>query len=457
MSVIEEVAGYLARAGATELPGEVRERAALHLLDTVAAMVSGSRLPAARVARAWAHSQGRFSGGEAATIVGMGERTSPVVAALCNGMAAHADETDDSHPDSLSHPGCAVVPAALAGVEAVGGSGSLLLRSVAAGYDIGGRVGRAAPLKERDVSRGGPSSHAMVGAFGATAAAAVALGLDATQVRHSLSYATQLCSGTLTWMRDPHHVEKAFVFGGMPASQGLLATTLVRAGGGGVEDAFSGRPNWLDGLPVTPDREALVAELGSRYEVMRTTLKKYSVGSPAQAAVEAMVELVRDHSLQASEVEGIEISLPSDSYFIVDGRDMPSINCQYLVVGTLQDGRFSFEMAHDTQRMRRDDVVSLLSRTVLAPDETIRGTRAARLRVTRRVAGRVEVLEHEVTHVRGTAAIPMSVAEVREKSLDLMGPVLGAGPAAVLCDRLLALDGVPRVGELTPLMAGASQ
>ena len=451
---LQTVADYLAAAPGRELPENVRERAKLHILDTVAAIVSGSRLAGGVRGRAWAAAYGQLQGGTPATIVGSNQPGSAFVAALCNGMSAHADETDDSHPESLSHPGCAVVPAALAAAETAGASGELLLRSVTAGYDIGCRVGRTVGLLRHDVRIGSRSSHSMVGGFGAVAAAAVAFGFNEQQVRHAISYGSQLSSGITTWMRDTHHVEKAFVFAGMPASQGLLATTLVRSGCDGVEDVFSGRPNWLEAVAKQPEPEWMVWELGREYEITRTTLKKYSVGSPAQAAVEAMLELVREAGLRAEEVLKIEIRLPADSYFIVDSREMPSINCQYLVVGTLQDSRFSFEMAHDEARMTRPDVRDLLGRTTLIPDEGIRGTRGAHLAVTRRVDGGEEVLNRTVTHVRGTAALPMSVAEVTEKALDLIAPVIGAEKGQALCDRILDLESVGGVGELMQLMNG---
>lgn len=453
MSELRQLAGYLAGAADQELPADVVERAKHHLLDAIAAIVSGSRLPAGERGRAWAEGYGA-GGSDVATVVGWERRASAVAAALCNGMSAHADETDDSHPETLSHPGCAVVPAALAAAEAAGASGELLLRSVVAGYDFGCRVGRAVPLKERDASRGGPSSHAMVGVFGAAAAAMVAFRFDERQVRHAVSYTTQLCSGSLTWMRDTHHVEKAFVFAGMPASQGLLAATLVRSGCDGVEDVFSGSPNWLDGVVQEPRRNWLTWGLGSEYEVTRTTLKKYSVGSPAQAAVEAVLELARAHSLRADQVEGIEVRLPSDQSFIVDGREMPSINCQYLVAASLEDGRFTFQMAHDEERLRSPRMRDLMARVRLIPEERISGTRAAEVRLL--VAGGRR-LERTVTNVRGTVADPMTGPEVVAKARDLMDPVLGPERSAELCQRVLEVESAGRAAELLALMNAAAQ
>ena len=106
-----ELSAYIADARKRRLPAEVGERARHHILDTLAAMVSGSRLAPGRAAIAYVK---KLGGTREASVAGSRLLTSSVNAALANGMLAHADETDDSHAPSRNHPGCAVVPAALA-------------------------------------------------------------------------------------------------------------------------------------------------------------------------------------------------------------------------------------------------------------------------------------------------------------------------------------------------------
>ena len=133
--VTRALSGYVATAG-QQLPEQVAEKSKHHLLDTLAAMVSGSRLLPGRRAIAYARAQG---GRRQATVAGARFLTSTVNAAQANGMCAHADESDDSHLRGRFHPGCAVVPAALAAAELAGRDGPSLLRAVALGYDIGAR------------------------------------------------------------------------------------------------------------------------------------------------------------------------------------------------------------------------------------------------------------------------------------------------------------------------------
>ena len=98
------------QARSLQLPDDVLEKARHHLLDTVAAMVSGSRLRAGVLATAYVRS---LAGAPLCTVVGADCLTTPVDAALANGMMAHADETDDSHLGGRFHPGCGIVPARL--------------------------------------------------------------------------------------------------------------------------------------------------------------------------------------------------------------------------------------------------------------------------------------------------------------------------------------------------------
>ena len=239
--VMARLSTYMSEARDRALPGEVLEKVKQHVLDTFAAMVSGAELPPGIAALKFARSYG---GEKIATVVCSTNLCGSIEAALVNGMLAHSDETDDSHAPSLSHPGCAVVPAALAAGEQFGVSGMQFLRAVALGYDIGPRV---------TMTLGGPdfqmkqhrSTHSVSGEFGAAAAAGCAAGLNAQQMRWLLDYAAQQSSGIAAWQRDTDHIEKSFAFAGMTARSGMTAALLVQSGWTGVDDVFSGADNFF--------------------------------------------------------------------------------------------------------------------------------------------------------------------------------------------------------------------
>ena len=127
---MSRLSAYIAAALRRPLPPAVVEKTKHHVLDTLAAMVSGSRLAPGKKAIAYVKTLG---GIKEACVVGSNIVTTAVNAALANGMLAHADETDDSHAPSLTHPGCGIVPAALAMAERERQNGVAFLRAVALG------------------------------------------------------------------------------------------------------------------------------------------------------------------------------------------------------------------------------------------------------------------------------------------------------------------------------------
>ena len=165
-SLVERLASYMASAPARALPPVVQEKTKHHLLDTLAAMISGKALLPGRRAIAYATSR---AGAPEALVVGTKYLTTVENAALANGMLAHADETDDSHAPSQTHPGCGTIAAALAMAEARAANGTALLRAIALGYDIGTRFTMA--LRALEFREEGHSTHSFGPTFGAAAAA----------------------------------------------------------------------------------------------------------------------------------------------------------------------------------------------------------------------------------------------------------------------------------------------
>src|SRR5688572_11391841 len=299
---MQRLSAYISAAHRRELPAAVQERTKHHVLDTIAAMVSGSRLLPGRKGISFVKTLG---GTKEAVVIGSRILTNAANAALANGMCAHADETDDSHAPSVMHPGCGIVPAALAVAEKEGRSGEALLRAVALGYDVATRLTMS--LNAFKFREDGLSTHSYGPTFGAAAAAGSLVGVTEPQARYLLSYAAQQASGISCWMRDAEHIEKAFDFGGMPARNGVTAATMVAQGFTGVDDVFAGERNFFvaHGRPANP--EEMVRGLGEDYEILRTNIKRWSVGSPIQAPLDSLSELIQKNKLKVDQVEKLTI------------------------------------------------------------------------------------------------------------------------------------------------------
>jgi 2-methylcitrate dehydratase PrpD len=410
-------------------------KAKLHLLDTLAAMVSGSQLKAGRLAAAYVE---RLGGRPDAAIAGTSLRSSAVNAAFANGMSAHADETDDSHLGGRFHPGCGIVPAALATAELVDRNAAELVSAVTLGYDIGARTNLALGFARPDTAR--HSTHSIGPAFGATAAAAALLRLDERQVRHALSYAVQQASGVPYWQRDEEHVEKAFDFGGMPARNGVAAGTMVAAGFSGVEDPFSGRHNFFTAFGDAPNPGQLVDRLGTRFEILNASIKKWSVGSPIQAALDSLSALMQEHGLTPETVRRITVQMPDDRLHIVNDREMPDVCLQHLLALLLVDGRLTFATAHDYARMCDLAVLAVRRRIEAVPSPELTRAVPARQAIVEVETATGERLTHRTRAVRGTPDNPMTADEVAAKAADLMEPVLGGARAGQVVDAVWALE-----------------
>src|SRR5216683_523616 len=408
--VMEKLSSYMSEAAARALPEDVVEKAKQHVLDTFAAMISGSELPPGRAALEFARAYG---GKEVATALASGEQ-----------FAA---------------------------------TGAHFLRAVTLGYDIGTRV---------TMSMGGPayqalthrSTHGTAASFAAAAASGCLAGLNATQMRFLLDYAAQQTSGIGAWSRDAEHMEKAFLFGGKPAAAAVTAAMLIRSGWTGVDDIFSGPDNFFEALApreggvLKADPAILVDKLGERYEITRTNIKKWTVGSPIQAPLDALAGFFHQRSFTAEDVTKVVVRIASDEANTVSNRDMPDICMEHMVAIMLLDKTASFRSVHDKARMKDPGVLRQRAKVQVIADPRIDARRPRREAIVELTLADGTQLTQWVKDVRGTAENPMTRDEVAAKARDLIAPVLGATAAAFLIEKVLALESVKDLRDLRRLL-----
>jgi 2-methylcitrate dehydratase PrpD len=443
------LSSYMSEARNRALPGDVVDVAKYHILDTFAAMVSGSELLPGRTALQFAKNYG---GDKVSTVVCSKILCGPMEAALVNGVLGHSDETDDAHAPTLAHPGVAVVPAALAAGEKFGIDGAQFLRAIVLGYDVGTRVvltmgGASVQTEEHR------SSHSIVGIFGAAAAAASAANLNPQQMRWVLDYTAQQSSGIAAWQRDTQHIEKGFVYAGMPARGGVTSALLVEAGWTGVDDIFAGSDNFFLAYAPQANPAGLVDKLGERFEIAATDIKKWTVGAPIQAPLDALEILLKRRQFSADDVQQVNVRVARTQGSVVNNREMPDICLQHMVAVMLLDKTASFQSAHDKPRMQDPAVLRMRAKVnlILDDDELQRALPRREAIVEITLNDGVRISEH-VKAVRGTPSNPMTREEVVAKARELMAPVLGAANAGSLIENLLALESVKNIRDLRPLV-----
>lgn len=435
-NIIGSLVEYILAARHAPLPAEVMQKGKSHLLDSLAAVVSGSTLRPGKLGLQHARDLG---GKEACSVLGSNLKTTPIMAAFANGMSGHADETDDSN--SQLHPGCAIVPAALAMAESRNSGGDELLRAVILGYDIGFRFHQAFA----------PRSTSFGATFGCTAAASALAQLDALQLRYAISYAAQQASGSRAWVGDDDHIEKAFDYAGMPARNGVTAALLVKLGFTGNRDVLEGDQGIIKTYaPCDPAK--ILAELGQRFTITSCLVKKYPVGSPMMETVDATLTMLSKQTIAPDEIEKVVVRIPESGARTVNNRKMPDVNVQYMVASILIDGKLTFELAHDYERFRNPRVLALKDKVQLIGDQAME-------RSGHRFQGLVEVtfkggktLREHVIGCRGRPEHPMSPEEVEKKAAWLMEPVLGKRNSDQIIESIRQIERVANVRELTKVM-----
>ncbi len=444
--LMREVSEYIAGALKRRLPPAVEERAKIHLVDTFASMLSGSRQLPGKRAIAYAKPLG---GTREAGVIGTRIVTTTLNAALTNGTFGHADESDDTHPPTRSHPGTSVVPTVLALSESHQLAGERLLRAMVLGYDFCARS--LLSLDATRYARTGRHAGALGQLFGATAAASALLRLDARKVRYALSYAAEHVGGIATMFRDTEHIEKAWAMGGMPAHDGLSAALMAAHGYTGVEDVFSGEPNFFTIFITDAKPEEMVKDLGQRYEIMRAGIKRWTVGGPIQGPMHVLYELICEHKLKPDHIEKITARVPEQELRVVDNRDMVDISLQHLLAVMALDGTMTFKASHDYKRAHDPKVRKMRERVEAIADPSIpapvRGWRCVmeiRLKDGRTVTA-------QTMAAKGNSENPLERQDVTEKALDLMGPALGKGRSQKLIDALFDIKRTKDVRALRPL------
>jgi 2-methylcitrate dehydratase PrpD len=226
----------------------------------------------------------------------------------------------------------------------------------------------------------------------------------------------------------------------------------VKSGWNGVDDIFSGPDNFFAAYAPKAQPERLVEKLGERYEITQTDIKKWTVGSPIQAPLDALEAIRSKKQFEADQVKKVTVHLAPSSANVVDNRDIPDICLQHLIAVMLIEKTVSFHAAHDKSRMQDATVLKQRAKVNLLRDEEL-----AKLLPAREAVVDVDLtdgthLSERVSAVRGTPRNPMTRNEVTDKARDLMTPVLGRDNTARLVDTIFDIEKVTEVRALRRLL-----
>ena len=294
-----QLAAFSSTLKYSALPSSVIEHTKVCIMDVLGCTFLGSIQPWGRMISEYARSMG---GSAESVVVGTGKKVAACNAALANGTMAHGFEVDDVHMPAIHHPGCVVVPVALATAEREGSSGQELIAAVVAGYEVMNRVGDAAT--ESHLMRGFFPT-ATNGPFGAAAAAGNLLRLSAEQMANALGIAGNQAAGIVEGIAEGIMTKR---FGaGRAAQSGLIAADLAKIGFTGPTTVVEGDFGYLRAYSDKKDLSRLTEGLGEGFSIMQTIFKPYPCCKAFHAAIDGILELKRQYEFDVDRVKEIVI------------------------------------------------------------------------------------------------------------------------------------------------------
>jgi 2-methylcitrate dehydratase PrpD len=435
MFVAEQLAQFVVASEWRRLPEALRHEAKRSLLNFIGCALGVAHAPAVQTALDLAS---EFSGPRQATVIGRRERLDPLGACFVNAIAANLLDYDDTHLRTVIHPSAPIAPPVLALGEMRGCSGAELLHAFILGAEIECRLGNM--VSPGHYARGWHIT-ATCGVFGAAAAAARLLGLNAGQIAHALGIAASQSAGLIENL--PTAAKNVGV--GNAARNGLFAALLAQRGYEAAPAAIEGPLGWARATGDSPVLDEATGELGERWEMLRNTYKPYPCGIVMHAIIDACLELrVPPERIASVTVFGDALMLARGDRAVHNARDA-RVSIHHCAAVALLLGRAGVAEFEDVTVMR-PDVIALRARTRAKLDATL-PTGAARVLVEMKDGERAE---RTVLHARGSAERPLADADIEAKVRGLVG-----GEAEAIIAQAWVLDELSDSRAFISLLAGS--
>ncbi len=433
-----QLARFIAASRWDDIPRAVRHEGERAILNWLGCALGGCRDEA--VERLLAALR-EFAGKPQATLLGRGERLDALSAACVNAVSSNILDFDDTHLRTVIHPTVPVAAALLALAEYRPLSGAEFLHAFILGTDVECRIGNAVSPEHYE---GGWHITATCGVFGAAAAAAKVLALDARQVAWTLGIAATQASGlreVLGSMCKSYNM-------GHAARSGLIAALLAANDFTSSEHALEAPRGFCNVLASRFDAAELTRDLGSSWELMQNAYKPYPCGIVIHPVLDACLDLRAAHRIDPQEIIKVEVSINPLAQQLCGNRTPRDglegkLSVYHSVAVALLDGNAGVPQYTD-DRVSDAHVVAFHDKIAVRSDAVI-GKEQARVRVT--LAGG-KSFEMFVEHARGSLRRPLSDADLEAKFRGLAAA--GLAPPAVehLIEQCWSLADLPDAGAI---------
>jgi len=456
MSETRILADWVSSLRYEDIPEDVREHARRFILDNFGCQIAGATLPWSKT---YYDMMKATRSGSHSTVAFYGDRMSPDDAAFLNSTFNHANETDDTHLKSPTHPGGIAVPAALALSEYANATGEQLLVAVVAAYEVQIRLSWAcSPF----LIYRGHHPPVGVGPFGAAAAGAVLLGFDSETTVNAFAIAGSHSAGLIEYTKTGGSVKR--IHSAIPTQAGVRAALFAQSGITGPHSIIEGEKGFCKVFAGEYDLSRLTDGLGSHYHLLDNGLKPYSCCHLIHAAFDALDNARDETPLTPDNVKSITVATNSEPILSHIG----SITEPTDILGAQFSLPFSMAMRlhHGGRGVKggngfwdyvdvdcTDPALVETARkvkvTVAQNDKWERVDEGAGLEIETTDGRKIEAC---VPFSKGLPENPLSPVEVEEKFRYLVDPVMPAGGPDAVVQAVAGLESIKDINDLVRLL-----
>lgn len=433
------LADYVLATGYGELPAPVRHEALRSLLNIIGCTIGGARHESVDILDA---ALTPHAGPPRATLFGRGRKTDVLLASLVNCHASSVFSFDDTHSQAVVHPAGPVAAAVLALAEIHPVPGADLLAAFALGIELECRLSKAISVPPAKGSMAWSGTGVTAG-FGAAAACARMLGLDAVGMRRAMGIALTYASG----FRAMHGTMMTPMMPAHAGQMGLRAALLAERGFTASQTALEGHYGFLSVFAEQADLDALEGGLGERFELLRNTYKPYPCGIVIHPIIDACLAL-RDR-VDPAQVASVSIQASPGAMALCNRRNpademQAHVSLHHWVAVCLLRGRATIADL-DTQTAVRDPALMAFQDKVEAHLNPAIAADATEVTITLADGStHVETVEHGI----GSATRPMTDTQLEQKFVQLAEPVIGVARSRELIGRTWEIARAADAGEL---------
>ena len=439
MQATRMLAERIASARDRDIPAPARVVASQAIMDYIGVTLAGMDEPLSRMLREEAREQG---GNGQAQILGTAERTSTVQAALVNGAAGHAHDYDDVHTAMSGHPTVPVAPAVLALGESLNSSGEALLTAFATGVDVECILGRyAGPAHYAD----GWHNTGTLGTFGAAAASAVLLGLDAGQTVRALGIAGTRAAG----LKCQFGTHCKPLHAGHAAATGLQSASLAARGFESCDDILEAAQGFMDTQAKSASLQRFQEALDTESFTQDICFKYHAACYLTHSAIEASRALCSSNRFNPADITAIEVQVDKGHLRVCNiPEPATGLEAKFSLrlttamavrdMDTASIRIFDDALARDPALTRYRDLVEVHAHETSRPETVVR----------------IHTADGGVFEEAADVAIPMRDLDAQwekltAKFLTLAAPVLGEDRARSVAGQCRDLGTLNSISELT--------